>query len=190
MAHEQGGSDDTVRPCQHNDWDDVRTRNGFKVLRCRICQGRWKLPSRSVPRCMAYLHDHCGEGVKCGLLHVRRKKSNIYERYDMFGDAVLEGVAPSIQRKAKRMHADGDGHAVHGSGSPGPPDGGGSSGSGADEGGGGTGGADADTDVDADTGGGGKNNSGRSCENASSTGRSSYAHSPYSWGGTAPPEFI
>eukprot|EP01059_Diplonema_ambulator_P029567 TRINITY_DN4913_c0_g1_i1.p1 TRINITY_DN4913_c0_g1~~TRINITY_DN4913_c0_g1_i1.p1 ORF type:complete len:144 (+),score=32.68 TRINITY_DN4913_c0_g1_i1:618-1049(+) len=96
--------EDAVRPCSHNDWDDVRTRNGFKVLRCRICQGRWKLPSQSVPRCMEFLHNRCEAGPECVLLHVRRKKNNLLERYDQFGERVLAGVAHSVQKKA-RKHA-------------------------------------------------------------------------------------
>eukprot|EP01059_Diplonema_ambulator_P006691 TRINITY_DN1630_c0_g1_i1.p1 TRINITY_DN1630_c0_g1~~TRINITY_DN1630_c0_g1_i1.p1 ORF type:complete len:163 (+),score=29.99 TRINITY_DN1630_c0_g1_i1:133-621(+) len=92
----------TVRPCEHNDWDDVRTRNGFKVLRCRVCQGRWKLLSRGVKRCMAFLHDKCDDGASCGLMHVRRKKCNILERYERFGECVLKGVTRSVQRKTIR----------------------------------------------------------------------------------------
>eukprot|EP01059_Diplonema_ambulator_P014958 TRINITY_DN25_c1_g1_i1.p1 TRINITY_DN25_c1_g1~~TRINITY_DN25_c1_g1_i1.p1 ORF type:complete len:167 (+),score=36.81 TRINITY_DN25_c1_g1_i1:148-648(+) len=97
--------DSTVRPCEHNDWDDVRTRNGYKVLRCRVCQGRWKIPSQGVPRCMAFLYDNCEDGSGCSLLHVRRKKSNILERYEHFGECVLQGVARGIRRKAKRHAA-------------------------------------------------------------------------------------
>eukprot|EP01059_Diplonema_ambulator_P012083 TRINITY_DN2222_c0_g3_i1.p1 TRINITY_DN2222_c0_g3~~TRINITY_DN2222_c0_g3_i1.p1 ORF type:complete len:138 (+),score=56.56 TRINITY_DN2222_c0_g3_i1:44-415(+) len=91
-----------VHPCEHNDWDDVRTRNGYKMLRCRVCQGRWKLPSQTVPRCMDFLHDRCKEGTHCWLLHVNRKKCTVMERYEQFGDSVLEGVAPRIQKKARR----------------------------------------------------------------------------------------
>eukprot|EP01059_Diplonema_ambulator_P014963 TRINITY_DN25_c1_g4_i1.p2 TRINITY_DN25_c1_g4~~TRINITY_DN25_c1_g4_i1.p2 ORF type:complete len:131 (+),score=30.75 TRINITY_DN25_c1_g4_i1:62-454(+) len=98
MARDEGS---TVRPCDHNDWDDVRTRSGFKVLRCRICQGRWKLLNRSVNRCMAFLHNCCDD-TGCGMLHVRRKKCTVMERYDRFGDSVLKGVAPKIKRQAKR----------------------------------------------------------------------------------------
>eukprot|EP01059_Diplonema_ambulator_P003728 TRINITY_DN1343_c0_g1_i1.p1 TRINITY_DN1343_c0_g1~~TRINITY_DN1343_c0_g1_i1.p1 ORF type:complete len:128 (+),score=28.65 TRINITY_DN1343_c0_g1_i1:47-430(+) len=93
--------DSSVRPCVHNDWDDVRTRHGYKLLRCRLCQGRWKLPSSEVPRCMAFLHNRCAEAC-CEMLHVRRKKSNIVERYEQFGDCVLKGVSRSLQKKAKR----------------------------------------------------------------------------------------
>eukprot|EP01059_Diplonema_ambulator_P010657 TRINITY_DN2066_c1_g3_i1.p2 TRINITY_DN2066_c1_g3~~TRINITY_DN2066_c1_g3_i1.p2 ORF type:complete len:140 (+),score=31.74 TRINITY_DN2066_c1_g3_i1:43-420(+) len=116
--------EDTVRPCDHNDWDDVRTRNGFKVLRCRICQGRWKLPSRSVPRCMEFLHDKCEAGPTCVLLHVRRKKRNILERYDHFGESVLKGVAHSVQRRAKRHAEKSRKHTLESSGGSsddGPP---------------------------------------------------------------------
>eukprot|EP01059_Diplonema_ambulator_P003883 TRINITY_DN13577_c2_g1_i2.p1 TRINITY_DN13577_c2_g1~~TRINITY_DN13577_c2_g1_i2.p1 ORF type:complete len:165 (+),score=50.29 TRINITY_DN13577_c2_g1_i2:43-537(+) len=105
MSAVAAGGDSTVRPCEHNDWDDVRTRNGYKVLRCRVCQGRWKLPSQGVPRCMAFLHERCSEGAACSLLHVRRKKSNIVERYERFGNSVLEGVAVGIRRKAMKKIA-------------------------------------------------------------------------------------
>eukprot|EP01059_Diplonema_ambulator_P012082 TRINITY_DN2222_c0_g2_i2.p1 TRINITY_DN2222_c0_g2~~TRINITY_DN2222_c0_g2_i2.p1 ORF type:complete len:169 (+),score=20.34 TRINITY_DN2222_c0_g2_i2:38-508(+) len=98
----QGDNDDALRPCEHNDWDDVRTRHGYKLLRCRVCQGRWKLPNNSVPRCVLFLHEKCAEGPSCGLLHVRRKKSSICERYEQFGDSVLQGVAPRIQKITKR----------------------------------------------------------------------------------------
>ena len=50
---------DMNRPCKHNDWDDVRTRKGAKILRCRTCQAKWKLPSAKVPRCTPFLAGHC-----------------------------------------------------------------------------------------------------------------------------------
>eukprot|EP01064_Diplonema_japonicum_P007264 TRINITY_DN14935_c1_g1_i1.p1 TRINITY_DN14935_c1_g1~~TRINITY_DN14935_c1_g1_i1.p1 ORF type:complete len:137 (+),score=20.68 TRINITY_DN14935_c1_g1_i1:53-463(+) len=65
------------RPCEHNDWDDVRTRKGYKVLRCRDCQQRWKIPSNNVPRCMPFLHSCCDKKSECNKLHVRRKKNTV-----------------------------------------------------------------------------------------------------------------
>eukprot|EP01059_Diplonema_ambulator_P000432 TRINITY_DN10368_c0_g3_i1.p1 TRINITY_DN10368_c0_g3~~TRINITY_DN10368_c0_g3_i1.p1 ORF type:complete len:226 (+),score=8.22 TRINITY_DN10368_c0_g3_i1:252-929(+) len=109
----------TVRPCYHNDWDDVRTRKGYKVLRCRVCEERWKLPSRLVKRCMAFLHGTCKDGATCGMLHVRRKKSNILERYDTFGDSVLQGVARGIRKKTRRTAAEKPPNLVCSSGSSG-----------------------------------------------------------------------
>ncbi|KAJ9471039.1 hypothetical protein DIPPA_09725 [Diplonema papillatum] len=85
------------KPCEHNDWDDVRTRKGHKVLRCRACQSKWKLPSGSVSRCMAFLHGRCVDGASnCKFLHVQRKKNTIVERYAKFGTSVLVGVGPDV----------------------------------------------------------------------------------------------
>ena len=53
-----------TRPCTHNDWDDVRTRKGAKILRCRVCQSKWKLPSARVPRCSPFLSGHCEKYVQ------------------------------------------------------------------------------------------------------------------------------
>eukprot|EP01060_Flectonema_neradi_P037702 TRINITY_DN7670_c1_g1_i1.p1 TRINITY_DN7670_c1_g1~~TRINITY_DN7670_c1_g1_i1.p1 ORF type:complete len:320 (+),score=79.04 TRINITY_DN7670_c1_g1_i1:93-962(+) len=91
-----GGSDTEElqaepKPCEHNEWDDVRTRKGFKVLRCTICQEKWRLPSNGVSRCMEFLHNCC-TATDCPRLHVRRKKSTIVERYQKFGKQVLVGV--------------------------------------------------------------------------------------------------
>eukprot|EP01059_Diplonema_ambulator_P033101 TRINITY_DN6780_c0_g1_i2.p1 TRINITY_DN6780_c0_g1~~TRINITY_DN6780_c0_g1_i2.p1 ORF type:complete len:164 (+),score=28.59 TRINITY_DN6780_c0_g1_i2:59-550(+) len=151
-----------MRPCLHNDWDDVRTRKGLKVLRCRICQERWKLPSRSLNRCMAFLHDCCEDGPTCGLIHVRKKKCNIGERYDLFGDSVLKGVARSIRRKTKRQAAalriiddiSNEGHSGNSSSSTAE-----------------------------------KVNS-TELSSSSSVSGNAYAHSPYSWGGSSPPDFV
>ena len=91
------------RPCEHNDWDDVRTRKGYKVLRCVVCQEKWKLPSPGVMRCMEYLHNCC-TSEHCEKLHVRRKKSSIEERYYKFGDKVLVGVhQEDIRSNAKSL---------------------------------------------------------------------------------------
>eukprot|EP01064_Diplonema_japonicum_P039238 TRINITY_DN978_c4_g1_i1.p1 TRINITY_DN978_c4_g1~~TRINITY_DN978_c4_g1_i1.p1 ORF type:complete len:181 (+),score=35.77 TRINITY_DN978_c4_g1_i1:35-544(+) len=62
-------------PCQHNDWDDVRTRKGIKVLRCRVCHVVWKQKSSGAARCMAYLHGCCPyTSSECQLPHVHRRK--------------------------------------------------------------------------------------------------------------------
>eukprot|EP01059_Diplonema_ambulator_P015120 TRINITY_DN2621_c1_g2_i1.p1 TRINITY_DN2621_c1_g2~~TRINITY_DN2621_c1_g2_i1.p1 ORF type:complete len:220 (+),score=52.18 TRINITY_DN2621_c1_g2_i1:87-662(+) len=62
-------------PCQHNDWDDVRTRKGIKVLRCRVCHVVWKQRSSGAARCMAYLHGCCPySSAECQLPHVHRRK--------------------------------------------------------------------------------------------------------------------
>ena len=111
-----------VRPCSHNDWDDVRTRKGFKVLRCRECQKKWKLLSSNVPRCMPFLHDCCDKGEDCPLLHVRRKKHTISERYEKFGDQVLEGVSVTIATMAQVGSASSDDETTSQSALSSPPE--------------------------------------------------------------------
>jgi len=53
-AEEPSKPPSSQRPCDHNTWDDVRTRRHAKMLRCRVCQAKWRLPSTSVPRCRAF----------------------------------------------------------------------------------------------------------------------------------------
>eukprot|EP01059_Diplonema_ambulator_P018648 TRINITY_DN3114_c0_g1_i1.p1 TRINITY_DN3114_c0_g1~~TRINITY_DN3114_c0_g1_i1.p1 ORF type:complete len:437 (+),score=85.60 TRINITY_DN3114_c0_g1_i1:195-1505(+) len=64
-----------VRPCKHNCWDDVRTRRHAKILQCRACLSKWKLPM-PVPRCSYFLHGHCEKGETCHMLHVYKKKAD------------------------------------------------------------------------------------------------------------------
>eukprot|EP01065_Artemidia_motanka_P021914 TRINITY_DN2613_c0_g1_i1.p1 TRINITY_DN2613_c0_g1~~TRINITY_DN2613_c0_g1_i1.p1 ORF type:complete len:493 (+),score=155.62 TRINITY_DN2613_c0_g1_i1:80-1480(+) len=92
---------DTSRPCDHNDWDDVRTRKGAKILRCRACQSKWKLPSARVPRCAHFLSGHCERGSACSSVHVHKRKNNLVERFERFGDSVLRGVPVDTWKKAK-----------------------------------------------------------------------------------------
>eukprot|EP01063_Lacrimia_lanifica_P034932 TRINITY_DN6558_c5_g1_i1.p2 TRINITY_DN6558_c5_g1~~TRINITY_DN6558_c5_g1_i1.p2 ORF type:complete len:572 (+),score=227.54 TRINITY_DN6558_c5_g1_i1:68-1783(+) len=74
-----GGTPSVHRPCLHNDWDDVRTRKGSKILRCRLCQRKWKLASSTVPRCASFLQNICPNGLQCAFLHVHKKKSHAAE---------------------------------------------------------------------------------------------------------------
>ena len=88
------------RPCIHNDWDDVRTRKGSKILRCRVCQRKWKLPSSSVPRCIHFLRSHCPNET-CQLLHVHKKKEGLEDRFKQFGSAVLDAMPPAAKQAAE-----------------------------------------------------------------------------------------
>ena len=94
------------KPCNHNEWDDVRTRKGFKVLRCTVCQEKWRLPSNGVSRCMEFLHNCC-TATDCPRLHVRRKKSTIVERYQKFGKQVLVGVHQEDLQGTSRFFMEG-----------------------------------------------------------------------------------
>lgn len=78
------------RPCLHNEWDDVRTRKSSKILRCRVCQRKWKLPSSNVPRCVGFLKGECDLGAKCDRLHVFKKKVAVEERVERFGPQILQ----------------------------------------------------------------------------------------------------
>eukprot|EP01064_Diplonema_japonicum_P031738 TRINITY_DN5768_c4_g1_i1.p1 TRINITY_DN5768_c4_g1~~TRINITY_DN5768_c4_g1_i1.p1 ORF type:complete len:532 (+),score=141.94 TRINITY_DN5768_c4_g1_i1:162-1757(+) len=99
------------RPCVHNDWDDVRTRKGSKILRCRTCQRKWKLPSSHVPRCLPFLRGHCPND-SCHLLHVHKKKSGLMERYEQFGEAVLRAMPPLAKQAAEDAVAERELHDV------------------------------------------------------------------------------
>eukprot|EP00755_Sulcionema_specki_P021394 Sspe_Gene.74123::Locus_45575_Transcript_1_1_Confidence_1.000_Length_1274::g.74123::m.74123 len=65
----------TVRPCSHNSWDNVRTKRGWAILRCRKCQGQWRIRPADIVRCPNFKGNeldcpHCPEGDACDLLHI------------------------------------------------------------------------------------------------------------------------
>ena len=86
---EPGGAPCIVRPCLHNDWDDVRTRKGSKILRCRLCQRKWKLASASIARCSAFMQGTCPNLLQCAYLHVHKKKSVYSATLDMSPDEMM-----------------------------------------------------------------------------------------------------
>eukprot|EP01059_Diplonema_ambulator_P009682 TRINITY_DN1962_c1_g2_i1.p1 TRINITY_DN1962_c1_g2~~TRINITY_DN1962_c1_g2_i1.p1 ORF type:complete len:339 (+),score=71.20 TRINITY_DN1962_c1_g2_i1:1857-2873(+) len=73
----------TDRPCLHNNWDSVRVKRGYALLRCRTCSSQWKLPSTSVKRCSKYLNKTCTLGTLCTCLHVNSRKQTYEERTGM-----------------------------------------------------------------------------------------------------------
>eukprot|EP01065_Artemidia_motanka_P005887 TRINITY_DN12858_c0_g1_i1.p1 TRINITY_DN12858_c0_g1~~TRINITY_DN12858_c0_g1_i1.p1 ORF type:complete len:551 (+),score=130.19 TRINITY_DN12858_c0_g1_i1:101-1753(+) len=68
------------RPCPHNEWDSVRTKQGVALLRCRVCSCPWRtvLSNRNGPalwhRCSAFDRGECTLGPACPALHVHRSK--------------------------------------------------------------------------------------------------------------------
>eukprot|EP01064_Diplonema_japonicum_P000254 TRINITY_DN1018_c0_g6_i1.p1 TRINITY_DN1018_c0_g6~~TRINITY_DN1018_c0_g6_i1.p1 ORF type:complete len:227 (+),score=48.58 TRINITY_DN1018_c0_g6_i1:1-681(+) len=67
------------RPCLHNNWDTVRVKRGFALLRCRVCSLQWKL--NKVVRCSSYTSpEGCPKGTGCPLLHVNMRKLTSEER--------------------------------------------------------------------------------------------------------------
>jgi len=100
------------RPCPHNDWDDVRTRKGVKVLRCRTCQELLKISSSRVPRCIPFLQEgSCVHGPACRMLHVHKQKINLVERHGAFGEKVLKGVPEMTWSRAKLKPQEDEGFA-------------------------------------------------------------------------------
>lgn len=71
------------------------------MLRCRVCQRQWKLPTGSVPRCIPFLHGECElEGAQCPYLHVFKRKECLDDRVKRFGDALLVSAEPSPKNSA------------------------------------------------------------------------------------------
>eukprot|EP01064_Diplonema_japonicum_P021906 TRINITY_DN3149_c0_g2_i1.p1 TRINITY_DN3149_c0_g2~~TRINITY_DN3149_c0_g2_i1.p1 ORF type:complete len:322 (+),score=66.90 TRINITY_DN3149_c0_g2_i1:95-1060(+) len=69
------------RPCLHNNWDSVRVKRGYALLRCRTCASQWKLPAAQVTRCPKYLAPTgCNLGTLCSTLHVNTRKQTYEER--------------------------------------------------------------------------------------------------------------
>eukprot|EP01063_Lacrimia_lanifica_P023369 TRINITY_DN3087_c1_g2_i1.p1 TRINITY_DN3087_c1_g2~~TRINITY_DN3087_c1_g2_i1.p1 ORF type:complete len:221 (+),score=41.51 TRINITY_DN3087_c1_g2_i1:64-726(+) len=94
------------RPCDHNDWDDVRQHKGVKVLRCRQCDRVWRWArgarrgDQGLQRCIEFLNDRCPEvGSACPLLHVHRTKKSFEERVQAFGDDVKKVVPMDNNRR-------------------------------------------------------------------------------------------
>eukprot|EP00756_Hemistasia_phaeocysticola_P019881 Hpha_TRINITY_DN15687_c5_g3::TRINITY_DN15687_c5_g3_i1::g.99106::m.99106 len=94
-----------LRPCPHNAWDDVRTRKGCKVLRCRVCQELWRLPSGLVHRCQPFFNGCCPHPTTCRLLHIFRQKETLEERQANFGAALVTRRArvPAAGQKSPAM---------------------------------------------------------------------------------------
>eukprot|EP00756_Hemistasia_phaeocysticola_P002597 Hpha_TRINITY_DN11768_c0_g1::TRINITY_DN11768_c0_g1_i2::g.31670::m.31670 len=82
------------RPCEHNSWDNVRIRRGWVVLRCRICDAKWRQRPRCTERCYDFLSpEGCPRGENCKQLHVHHTKRTAEER------ARDSAAAPSAQAK-------------------------------------------------------------------------------------------
>eukprot|EP01060_Flectonema_neradi_P034029 TRINITY_DN5851_c1_g1_i1.p1 TRINITY_DN5851_c1_g1~~TRINITY_DN5851_c1_g1_i1.p1 ORF type:complete len:310 (+),score=49.47 TRINITY_DN5851_c1_g1_i1:94-1023(+) len=66
------------RPCMHNDWDSVRIKRQFALLRCRVCSSQWKIKATEVRRCNTFMDGGCHGD--CELLHVNSRKQTQSER--------------------------------------------------------------------------------------------------------------
>eukprot|EP01063_Lacrimia_lanifica_P035601 TRINITY_DN6840_c0_g2_i1.p1 TRINITY_DN6840_c0_g2~~TRINITY_DN6840_c0_g2_i1.p1 ORF type:complete len:631 (+),score=202.69 TRINITY_DN6840_c0_g2_i1:171-2063(+) len=67
------------RPCEHNNWDNVRIVKGKIGLRCRTCATHWKVEVSVVVKCPAFFNGCCPNGVGCPLPHIHRYKNKAKE---------------------------------------------------------------------------------------------------------------
>ena len=61
-------------PCDHNKWDNLRTRKGLATLRCRVCSVLWKTPSKQLRTLRCDKFVRCCPTENCTKLHIFRYK--------------------------------------------------------------------------------------------------------------------
>ena len=91
-----------VRPCDHNEWDNVRIKRGEIMLRCRTCQEQWRAPA-DTQRCQAFPQNQCTDS-NCQHLHVHAHKQSLHDRVNQFGEAVLLHVPIRQRNLAPSLH--------------------------------------------------------------------------------------
>ena len=69
-----------TRPCSHNNWDSVRVKRKWSLLRCRVCTSQWRLRASDVDRCMPFTKDSCTEASGCKKLHIHLRKQRKVDR--------------------------------------------------------------------------------------------------------------
>eukprot|EP01062_Namystynia_karyoxenos_P037951 TRINITY_DN275_c5_g1_i1.p1 TRINITY_DN275_c5_g1~~TRINITY_DN275_c5_g1_i1.p1 ORF type:complete len:533 (+),score=168.15 TRINITY_DN275_c5_g1_i1:85-1599(+) len=107
-----GESVQVARPCEHNSWDNVRIRRGWIVLRCRVCEGKWRQRPLRSRRCASFTAPRgCPNGSACELLHVHLTKRTQQQRMAARqGDLALRG--PPCQIKLGGDPASDESHGV------------------------------------------------------------------------------
>ena len=83
------------RPCNHNNWDNVRIVKGKIGLRCRSCGIHWKADVSAIIKCPAFFNGYCPNGVSCPLPHIHRYKNKAKE------EAKARIVALTLQQAAQ-----------------------------------------------------------------------------------------
>eukprot|EP01064_Diplonema_japonicum_P021275 TRINITY_DN3080_c0_g1_i5.p1 TRINITY_DN3080_c0_g1~~TRINITY_DN3080_c0_g1_i5.p1 ORF type:complete len:300 (+),score=51.56 TRINITY_DN3080_c0_g1_i5:67-966(+) len=69
------------RPCEHNCWDSVRVKRQWCLLRCRVCESQWRLPTGSFVKCQAFsTKPGCPVGTSCTFIHMNARKQTVAER--------------------------------------------------------------------------------------------------------------
>eukprot|EP00756_Hemistasia_phaeocysticola_P025573 Hpha_TRINITY_DN16012_c2_g4::TRINITY_DN16012_c2_g4_i1::g.120078::m.120078 len=59
-------------PCTHNNWEDLRTRRGRRILRCAECKLKWRceISSQVYKICPDNETGDCRRGAQCNKIHV------------------------------------------------------------------------------------------------------------------------
>eukprot|EP01062_Namystynia_karyoxenos_P062284 TRINITY_DN55195_c0_g1_i1.p1 TRINITY_DN55195_c0_g1~~TRINITY_DN55195_c0_g1_i1.p1 ORF type:complete len:981 (+),score=236.38 TRINITY_DN55195_c0_g1_i1:159-2945(+) len=77
------------RPCDHNNWDNVRVKKGQITLRCRDCQLQWKTETERIRKCPQFFQGECANGVACPMPHIHRYKQGEAKRREIWGDKLI-----------------------------------------------------------------------------------------------------
>eukprot|EP00754_Rhynchopus_humris_P016388 Rhum_TRINITY_DN14511_c6_g1::Rhum_TRINITY_DN14511_c6_g1_i1::g.93750::m.93750 len=80
----------SLRPCNHNNWDNVRMLKGRIGLRCRACHAHWKADIAIVIKCPAFFKGYCPHGALCPLPHIHRYKNREKEQEKAMDKALTE----------------------------------------------------------------------------------------------------
>ena len=84
----------TIKPCNHNSWDNVRTKKGQVFLRCRECEAQWRTPVDNLERCVQFnANTGCPIGSSCTMLHLHTRKQSLAERLAKHGAAILGSIS-------------------------------------------------------------------------------------------------
>eukprot|EP01062_Namystynia_karyoxenos_P045127 TRINITY_DN3345_c0_g1_i1.p1 TRINITY_DN3345_c0_g1~~TRINITY_DN3345_c0_g1_i1.p1 ORF type:complete len:1083 (+),score=296.49 TRINITY_DN3345_c0_g1_i1:113-3250(+) len=88
IADDSPGGGETVghvsfeRPCRDNNWDSMRIKRGWVILRCRECGAQWRIAAEEwrVKRCPEFMAHPGSCAGSCGMLHVHRRRLNLAQR--------------------------------------------------------------------------------------------------------------
>eukprot|EP01065_Artemidia_motanka_P042412 TRINITY_DN5691_c0_g1_i1.p1 TRINITY_DN5691_c0_g1~~TRINITY_DN5691_c0_g1_i1.p1 ORF type:complete len:599 (+),score=50.21 TRINITY_DN5691_c0_g1_i1:66-1862(+) len=76
-----GGGVHFAKPCDHNDWENLRLKRGWVYLRCRVCSSTWRHRPQDDSSCGDFASPQgCALGSACKLLHVAARKRTAQER--------------------------------------------------------------------------------------------------------------
>eukprot|EP01060_Flectonema_neradi_P036124 TRINITY_DN6872_c0_g1_i2.p1 TRINITY_DN6872_c0_g1~~TRINITY_DN6872_c0_g1_i2.p1 ORF type:complete len:323 (+),score=53.83 TRINITY_DN6872_c0_g1_i2:41-970(+) len=102
-----------IRPCSHNNWDSVRVKRKWCLLRCRMCGSQWRLATGSFTRCHVFTSKSgCSADESCPLLHIHHRKQTLAERRSLVDSSqllpyyesathLIEYSAPGVSKQIK-----------------------------------------------------------------------------------------